>query len=95
MILDTEVDECEIQSQITVWANKNAISLNALSELFKILKKYHPQLPSDPRTLLKTQTQYTLKEICSGLYNHFGVGCHVKEKVEDSFLMGFMRLIQN
>lgn len=50
MISDTEVDECEIQSKITDWANKNAISSNALSELFKILKKYHPQLPSDPRT---------------------------------------------
>lgn len=91
MLSDTEVpvDGCEITSQITNWANKNAISLNAMSELFKILKKYHPQLPSDPRTLLKTQTQYMLKEMCGGLYYHFGVVCHVKEKVEDSFSNGF------
>jgi hypothetical protein len=65
---NTVKTEYEIQGQITDWANKYSIPLDALSALFKILKKHHPQFPSDPRTILKTQMSYTLEERCGGCH---------------------------
>lgn len=53
--------------QLRKWAIKNNVSLIALSELLKILKKRgHPSLPADARTLLKTPKTVNIAKMGTG-----------------------------
>ena len=56
------------------WVTKNNISVNALHALLSLLRPYHPYLPKDPRTLLKTKKQYNIVSIGGWEYYHVGVG---------------------
>ena len=55
------------------WATSYSISLVALSALLSILKLFHPKLPKDGRTLLKTQAHVATTQIQGGEYHHFGL----------------------
>lgn len=45
----------------------------ALSALLVILKFYHPTLPKDGRTLLKTKTIYNIKSVAGGVFHYCGI----------------------
>ena len=53
------------------------ISHAATSNLLEILQDFHPDLPSDPITLLHTTLDYELRDITEGSYYHFGMGTWV------------------
>jgi len=55
------------------WATHFHISLIALSALLSILKVHHPSLPKDARTLLKSQTHYSVVSLASGSFHYFGI----------------------
>ena len=58
------------------------ISLFALSTLLAILNIYHPYLPKDSRTLLKTNIFYNIKNIAGGSYYHFGINSALKTTLD-------------
>ena len=51
----------------------------AISSLLPILRIFHPSLPKDPRTILKTPRSSNVRAIEGGSYYHFGI---VKSYVE-------------
>jgi hypothetical protein len=69
----TENSPDDLANELRGWANKFNIPHNATRDLLGLLHDYHPQLPKDPRTLLKTPSVYDVKEVNGGSYHHFGI----------------------
>ncbi|CAG9762680.1 unnamed protein product [Ceutorhynchus assimilis] len=63
----------ELRDELSGWCLKNNITHNAASELLKILKPHHPELPMDARSLLVTPRNISVKNIHPGTYYHFGL----------------------
>ena len=83
---DTEADRYSLDSlpeNLKEWVVKHQISNMSLTELLSTLRPLCPTLPKDPRTLLRTVTQYNILEICNGQYFHFGIETGVKAKIND------------
>lgn len=69
--IDTSESEGETESfrdKIKEWAVFHSITNLALVDLLNILRVSHPDLPKDPRTLLRTETAYDIKNKCGGSY---------------------------
>lgn len=68
------IEPISLEENLRQWALKHQISHSATTDLLKILKPCHPNLPVDSRFLLKTpktiQNVYNLK---NGEYAHFGI----------------------
>lgn len=74
------IDDDEFLDVLRIWAAKFDITHSALQSLLAILRPYHTELPKDPRTLLKTTTNYAVVAITGGSYYHFGIkDCILKE----------------
>lgn len=75
------IGEKSLGCELAEWAVKCNIHHTAISDLLGILKKHHPNLPSDPRTLLKTPRtdHYKVKLIPPGTYYHFGLKNCIEE----------------
>ena len=58
--VEVPLSRCE---KIANWATENNIKISALSSLMDVLRDDFPEIPKDPRTLLKTATNYKTKEI--------------------------------
>lgn len=79
---ESDVDaEESLENELKTWATTFKITHSALQSLLTILRTYHPFLPKDPRTLLKTGTKYNVIDIDGGLYYHFGLGKGILEKI--------------
>lgn len=63
----------QLCTKLAEWAVNYQIPQTALSSLLSLLRNYHPDIPMDARTLLKTPSQCNVKEISGGSYYHFGV----------------------
>lgn len=72
------VEPCSLKDSICSWALTFGISLVALTALLSILRFYHPDLPKDARTILKTNTQYTIQNKVGGQYHYFGILSSIK-----------------
>lgn len=55
------------------WSVQFGVSLVALTALLSLLRLYHPELPKDARTILKTKTEYKIQQKCGGLYYYRGI----------------------
>ncbi|KAF3834387.1 hypothetical protein F7725_012284 [Dissostichus mawsoni] len=62
-----------LMRSLRYWATSYSISLVALSALLSILKLFHPMLPKDGRTLLRTQHDVATTQMQGGEYYHFGL----------------------
>ncbi|KAK8755028.1 hypothetical protein V5799_008267, partial [Amblyomma americanum] len=62
-----------LERDLRTWALENNVPASHLNSLLKILSAYHPELPLDARTLLKTQRKTELVSMCGGQYHYFGV----------------------
>lgn len=63
----------KLHDDLCSWVSKNKIAMTALKELLGILRQFHPSLPKDPRTLLKTPQNFIVKSVGAGSYYHFGI----------------------
>lgn len=63
----------DLQSSLADWAIEFGISLIALSALLSILKIYHPSLPKDGRTLLKTNLSFKISSVAGGMFHYCGI----------------------
>nr|CAK26786.1 TPA: transposase domain-containing protein [Strongylocentrotus purpuratus] len=70
---DFDFDTQKLSSDLANWAAVAQIPQSKLRGLMSVLRKYHPELPKDPRTLLQTVTDYEITNIAGGEYYHFGV----------------------
>ena len=69
----TTASSSDLTSALADWAIKFHIPAIALTFLLHILQAYHPCLPQDSRTILKTKVNYDVKNLASGSYYYFGL----------------------
>jgi len=67
-----------IADELAEWAVTFGITLAALAANLKILRKYHPSLPKDPRTIFNryrstSSAAVAVQNIAGGSYYHFGI----------------------
>ena len=72
---EEDVSVNDLTSRLATWASEFNISFVAIASLLSVLRPFHPSLPKDPRTLLKTPRICTneIKSIAGGSYFHFGI----------------------
>lgn len=74
---DNYTSECDdddiLLDEISEWIVQFNISHSAVRQLLAILRKRHPLLPKDPRTVLKTCTTVAVTNIGGGCYYHVGL----------------------
>lgn len=70
---DSDMEELNLVDDIAQWAIQFNISHSALRSLLQLLRKCHPDLPKDPRTVLQTCTAVSALTIAGGSYYHFGL----------------------
>ena len=63
----------DLGSSLADWAIEFGISLMGLPALLSILKPYHPSLPKDGRTLLKTKTKHNIETVAGRIFHYFGI----------------------
>lgn len=78
-----DADETVITQSLHDWAVTYQIPVTALRDLLKILIPVLPNLPKDPRTLMKTPTQYNIIRVCGGEYYHFGLLNGITNKIKN------------
>ncbi|XP_044222685.1 uncharacterized protein LOC122992804 [Thunnus albacares] len=66
-------EHVSLLDSLSNWALQFSVSLVALTALLSLLRVYHPELPKDARTILKTQVNYKIQEKCGGLYHYSGI----------------------
>jgi hypothetical protein len=67
------LDNNTLAEEIRQWSTECNINNDALKRLLSILGKYHDNIPKDPRTLLRTVTNYQICNVSGGRYHHFGM----------------------
>lgn len=81
-------DELDIVTELAQWGVKNSITLSAMSELLQILRPCCPELPKDPRTLMKTATDLKQDDkmilVSNGAYYHFGIASNIVQQVHSA-----------
>lgn len=70
-----------LSEELRNWATTKHVSHSALSSLLHVLSPYHPQLPLDSRTLLKTPKYLNIKKLDNGEYCYIGLLCNLKHKL--------------
>lgn len=80
--VNDNIDKSCIAVELAEWVARYNVPQIAVGGLLSILKPYHPSLPVDPRTLMKTPRNYEFKEIvCAdgqlGHYYHFGIAAGI------------------
>ena len=92
---ENEEDEMDEQMEFRLWLRewnmKHNISVRACRELFLKLKNFHPDLPSDPRTLNETSRVTLVKELNNGSYVHVGLIPGLERRLRNSGLKNFDR----
>lgn len=73
-----------LSNSLREWAVQHQIPNPSLSDLLGILRKSHPNLPKDPRTLLKTKINYTILNKCGGDYYYFGIVSSIYQEIRQS-----------
>ncbi|XP_047126262.2 uncharacterized protein LOC124807831 [Hydra vulgaris] len=71
--VDSELIQLKLVEQLREWAVKFNITHVSLTSLLKLLNPYHPLLPQDSRTLLKTPRSVVIIELGNGTYYHLGL----------------------
>lgn len=64
------------------WAVTSQIPCTALKSLLKILRKFHPNLPKDDRTLIPSSTVQEIKTISGGSYCHLGLASGLHSELD-------------
>ncbi|CAN7986808.1 unnamed protein product, partial [Ixodes hexagonus] len=83
--------ECllSLASELATWAHETKTCASHLSKLLKILKKHHPELPCDARTLMATPRSCDVKKMgTSGLYHYFGIEPTLREMMSSGRITG-------
>jgi hypothetical protein len=60
---DSETEDGCLTDDLGEWAASYNITLSALGGLLKILRKTHPELPKDPRTIMRPSTDFVIETI--------------------------------
>lgn len=62
-----------LSDELADWVTKYRIVHAAVGDLLRILKRWHPELPVDCRTLLQTPRTVAVQRVAGGDYHYFGL----------------------
>jgi len=68
--------DCSLSDEIVDWAIQYDISHVAVTALLGLLRKFHPDLPKDSRTIFNSDgvtSPVAVKHVAGGAYYHFGI----------------------
>ena len=65
--------QLKLVEQLREWAVKFGMTHASLTQLLKLLNPYHPLLPQDSRTLLKTPYSVAVRELGNVSFYHIGL----------------------
>ena len=87
-------------ARLAEWAVHENVSTSAVRSLLTMLKPILPELPLDPRTLLKTPTSYKLKNVTGssgipGCYYHFGISSGIDVMPQPVRILGIQNFFQD
>lgn len=75
-------DQESFKEDLRNWAVTHLVPNSTICDLLCILRKQHPYLPKDPRTLLKTKVNDAVVNKCGGQYYHFGMASALSQQLE-------------
>jgi len=82
-----DISQPPLDTQLAQWVNKCKIPHDAVGDLLRILKPYHPSLPLNSKTLLKTPNSFKVKKLrAGGEYCHSGIASGILELCKDKSL---------
>lgn len=55
-----------------------------MRELLAVLRKFHPELPADPRTLAQNPRSVNVTSLCGGQYFYFGLANVIRDNLPDT-----------
>ena len=89
IILSSSDEKCDLQTELKeLFTQHQNIPFSFIKCLLLILKKYHPFLPKDPRTLLGTSlSNLQLRRVEPGYYHHFGIANGLLDILKTSYLI--------
>lgn len=82
--LDSNKD-CDLIDLLRQWSIRNKVSHTSFTDLLHILSKYHPELPLDSRTVMKTPSNFVMKQLNTGQYCHFGLSNPLVKYVQENY----------
>lgn len=71
--VETGVEFSSLADELADWVTRYRIVRAAVGELLRILKRWHPELPLDCRTLLQTPRSVAVRRVAGGDYHYFGL----------------------
>jgi hypothetical protein len=71
-----------LADRLSEWASSLKVNHAQISGLLDILHHDHPDLPKDPRTLLRTNVSFDVLDVADGQYYHFGIKNNVITQLE-------------
>lgn len=81
--LDINIDDdavgISLTQELRIWASNHRPTRAQTNDLLTILQKYHPELPKDARTLLKTQRMVPVEQKFGGQFSYFGIAECLKQ----------------
>ena len=87
VLSDVDSFETGIGTKLADWATSFNITHTSLSSLLSILNKYHPELPLDPRTLLRTPKTYLIRNLdTGGEMCYFGINKGIQRLADNGIL---------
>ena len=82
-VLDDPPENITFAEKIKPWACSNRSSRIRLKQLIVILwENWHPDLPKDARTLLKSPRTFSSTQKCGGEYTYLGIEKDAKKVIE-------------
>ena len=85
--ISSDDNDDDLGIKLHEWSLKHGIILSALHDLLFILKRHHPHLPSDPRTLRGTPRSIAVKNLGQGgSYYHFGIAVGLRKVCDDNVI---------
>lgn len=93
-------EQKKINNSLAEWASKFHISRNASNELLQLLNEHIPSLnlPTDIRTILKSEKENNFINMNPGEYYHFGIEnglCHILDSVNEVYGSNHIKLELN
>ncbi len=78
------MQDTDVVTKLAKWIAGNSVSLNAVSQLLPIFRPRYPELPKDPRTIMKTNGETNedkMQLVSNGTYYHFGLASSIVQQV--------------
>jgi hypothetical protein len=93
---DQDDDGEDLRDFLRQWGLQNNITQSALTELLKGLKRWHPDLPSDARTLLHTPASVEIEKMgdADGSFYNFGLSESLQKHLESTELVPDCKVLQ-